>query len=277
MDILNKALGKVRKLESTLTRTVDRAAQQWSRSGPRGPLEVLHAILAAVEERLEPAGRGMRMFPFNKIKVSIPAASREERARFTAVLDEDPTLQERIASHLHDLGCVVPGLHARVVFVAQPAPGWSAPEFHIDFGRASLAELPQHPESSRTHEVKLTVTSGAADKPTYALTLERINLGRCAEVRDSRNRLIRTNHVAFKDGVGATNDTVSRRHAHIDFDESTKSFRIADDRSAHGTAIVRNGRTIGVPSGSRGVRLQSGDEVMLGEARIRVRIAESEQ
>jgi hypothetical protein len=274
MDILTRALGSVRKLESTLTRTVERAAQQWSRSGPRGPLEVLHAILAAVESRLEPAGRGTRMFPFNRIKVSILAASREERARFTAVLDEDPTLQERIINHLHDLGSDVPGLHARVVFVAQAAPDWSAPGFHIDFGRASLAELPQ-PESSFAHELKLTVTSGASDKPTYALTLDRINLGRCAEVRDSRNRLIRTNHVAFKDGVGATNDTVSRRHAHIDYDESTKAFRIADDRSAHGTAIVRNGRTIGVPAGSRGVRLQSGDEVMLGEARFRVRIADS--
>ena len=274
MDILHKALGRVRKLESTLTRTVDRAAQQWSRSGPRGPLEVLHAILVAVEERLEPAGRGTRMFPFNKMKVSVLAATREERTRFSAVLDEDPSLQERIVGHLHDLGCDVPGLHARIVFVAQPASDWSAPEFHIDFGRASLAELPQT-EPSLTPELKLTVTSGAADKPTYALNLERINLGRCAEVRDSRNRLIRTNHVAFKDGAGGTNDTVSRRHAHIDYDEVTKAFRIADDRSAHGTAIVRNGKTIGVPTGSRGVRLHSGDEVMLGEARLRIRIADS--
>ena len=183
-------------------------------------------------------------------------------------------MQERIVSHLHDLGTDVAGLHARIVYVAQPAPDWSAPEFHIDFGRASLAERAQ-PESSFTHEIKLTVTSGAADKPTYTLALERINLGRCAEVRDSRNRLIRTNHVAFKDGVGATNGTVSRRHAHIDYDQDTKGFRIADDRSAHGTAIIRNGRTIGVPAGSRGVRLQSGDELMLGEARLRVRIASS--
>ena len=184
------------------------------------------------------------------------------------------TLQERIASHLHDLGCVVPSLHARVVFVAQPAPGWSAPNF-LDFGRASLAELPQHPESSRTHEVKLTVTSGAADKPTYALTLERINLGRCAEVRDSgtvsSERTTSRSRMAWERPT-----TRSRRHARIDFDESTKSFRIADDRSAHGTAIVRNGRTIGVPSGSRDAT-PVGDEVMLGEARIRVRIAESEQ
>ena len=38
MDIL----GKARKLESKLAQTFDRAAQQWSKSGPRGPLEILH-------------------------------------------------------------------------------------------------------------------------------------------------------------------------------------------------------------------------------------------
>ena len=273
MYILKNALGKVRKLESTLTRSVDRAARQLSRSGPRGPLEVLHAILAAVEERLEPAGRGAHVFPFNRIKVSILAPSRDIRARFSTVLAEDPPLPERISNRLHQLGCEVPGLHVRMAYVSEPSPDWLTPEFHIDFGRASLAGGPV-PLVSPARELKLTITSGSADKPSYALTLERINLGRCAELRDSRNRLIRTNHVVFKDGAGATNDTVSRRHAHIDYDESTKSFRIADDRSAHGTALVRNGRTIGVPAGSRGVRLQSGDEVMLGEARLRVRIAD---
>ena len=273
MHILKNALGKVRKLESSLTRSVDRAAQQWSRSGPRGPLEVLHAILAAIEEQLEPAGRGAHVFPFNRIKVSILAPSRDTRARFSTVLDEDPPLQERISNRLHQLGCDVPGLHVRIAFVAEPSPDWLTPEFHIDFGRASLTDLPM-PQASSAHELKLTITSGSADRPSYALTLERINLGRCAELRDSRNRLIRTNHVVFKDGAGATNDTVSRRHAHIDYDESTKSFRIADDRSAQGTAIVRNGRTIGVPAGARGVRLQSGDEVMLGEARLRVKMSD---
>jgi FHA domain len=273
MYILKNALGKVRKLESRLTRSVDRAAHQWSRSGPRGPLEVLHAILAAVEERLEPAGRGAHVFPFNRIRVSILAPSRDIRARFAIVLDEEPPLQERIANRLHQLGCDVPGLQVRIAYVAEPSPDWLMPECHVDFGRASLADAPASQAS--VPELKLTITSGSADKPSYVLTLERINLGRCAELRDSRNRLIRTNHVAFKDGAGATTDTVSRRQAHIEYDASTKSFRIADDRSAQGTAIVRNGKTIGVPAGARGVRLQSGDEVTLGEARLRVRIADS--
>jgi hypothetical protein len=44
--------------------------------------------------------------------------------------------------------------------------------------------------------------------------------------------------------------------------------RLHDDRSAHGTGIIRGDRTIPVPPGSRGVRLRSGDEIVIGEARL---------
>jgi hypothetical protein len=264
-------LGKARKLESKLAQTIDRAAQQWSKSGPRGPLEVLHGVLEAVDERVEPAGRGKHVFPFNKVKVSVVADSKDARARFAGVLDGRPSLHERITTRLRDTGCDVPSLQIRVIYVTHPEPAWTAPEFHVDFDRGSVAERPQAaPPAGR--ELKLTIVSGAAEKPAYTLTLDRINLGRCAEVRDSRHHLIRTNDVVFKDASGALNDTVSRRHAHIDYSDTTGEFRLFDDRSAHGTTIVRHGKTINVPAGARGVRLQSGDEVALGEARLRVKM-----
>jgi pSer/pThr/pTyr-binding forkhead associated (FHA) protein len=114
--------------------------------------------------------------------------------------------------------------------------------------------------------------NGTAEKSSYAFALPRVNLGRCAEVRDSLSRLVRTNHVAFVDLTGASNHSVSRRHAHIEYVEAARHYRLRDDRSAHGTSIVRNGRTVAVPAGSRGIRLESGDEIVLGEARARVRI-----
>ena len=268
MDILAKA----RRLESRLARTVNRVAQQWSKSGPRGPLEVLHAILEAVEERIEPAGRGTHVFPFNKIKATIVAVSPDARARFSGVLDGTPTLQERIGRKLRDAGCDVSSLHVRVAYVAHADPAWTSPEFHVDFSRGAAQELPPATAPVEVHEIKLTVSTGSAEKPAYALTLDRINLGRCAEVRDSRNRLLRTNQVVFTDAAGAINETVSRAHAHIDCGANGE-HRLFDDRSAHGTSIVRNGKTINVPAGSRGVRLQSGDEVVLGEARLRVKFA----
>jgi hypothetical protein len=271
MGILEKA----RKLESTLTRTVDRAAQQLSRSGPRGPLEIRRAVLEAIEEQLEPAGRGTHVFPFNRIKLSVVAATRDARARLAGVLDEEPTLRERVSDRLRQLGCQVRGLQVKIAYMGQPEPEWMTPEFHVEFDRSAVAEL-ERVERPGGHELRLTIASGSADKQTYALALDRINLGRCADVRDTRNRLIRTNHVVFKDGDTAVNGTVSRCHAHIEYSGRTRDYRISDDRSAQGTSILRDGKTIGVPAGSRGVRLRSGDEVILGEARLRVRIADTD-
>jgi hypothetical protein len=267
MDIL----GKARKLESTLARHFDRAAQQWSKTGPRGPLEVLHGILHAVDERVEPAGRGTHVFPFNRIKVSIVAAARDTRARFASVIDSDPSLQKRIAARLRERGCDPTGVLVRISYVPQAESGWESPEYHVDFSQGAPAEVPA-PEAAQAHEIELTITNGTADKPSYALTMERINLGRCEQVRDNRNRLVRTNHVVFTDATGSTNDTVSRRHAHIDYHERTGDYRLSDDRSAYGTSIVRNGAAIEVPAGSRGIRLQTGDEIVLGEARLKVKL-----
>lgn len=267
MDILRKA----RKVESTLTRTLDRAFQQWTKSAPLEPLETLHAIVDNVEERLEPAGRGRHVFPFNRIKVSILAGSRDIRARYAAVLESDGQLQERIANRLSDARCEPADLQVSVSYVARPGADWTRPEFHVAFDRVTAAERASAQDASAL-DLRLTVTHGSAEKPSYSFSIPRINIGRRAEVRDSRNRLIRTNHLAFTDVDGTTNDTVSRRHAHIDYTGGVE-YRIADDRSAHGTSIVRNGKTIGVPAASRGIRLQSGDEIVLGEARVRVKIS----
>ncbi len=268
MDILSKA----RKMESTLARKFDRALQQWTKSAPLEPLETLHAIVDAVEARLEPAGRGQHVFPFNRIKVSILAESRDSRARFAAVLESDRQLQERIVKKLCDARCEPADLQVSVSYVARSGADWPRPEFYVAFDRVTAAERASAHDASAT-DLRITVTHGSAEKPAYTFSVPRINIGRCAEVRDSRNRLIRTNHLAFTDVNGATNDTVSRRHAHIDYTDGSAEYRISDDHSAHGTSILRNGKTIGVPAASRGIRLQSGDEIVLGEARLRVKIS----
>jgi hypothetical protein len=267
MNILRKA----RKLESEIGRTLDRAAERWAKSGPREPLEIVFRIVDTIERRIEPVGRGKHVFPFNKIKVWMVAASKEGRARLAAVLDSEPTLQDRIVRRLRDSGCDPSGLHVTSAFVARPEPYWHEPEFHVEFDRVAATHLPAA-RNTTAPMLKLTVVNGSAEKPNHAFTLPRINLGRHAEVRDNRNRLIRTNHVVFLDGHETGHHTVSRRHAHIEYAEGTRHYRIVDDRSAQGTSILRNGRAFDVPAGSRGLKLESGDEIVLGDARIRVKI-----
>ena len=270
MDIL----GKARRLESKIARTLDSAAQRVAGTGAREPLEIAHAIVEAVEREVQPAGRGTHVFPFNRLKLSVVAPSREVRARLEAVFDGERLLEDRILDRLRSAGCDVSGLAVKTAYVSQAASQWTNPDFHIEFARVTGAGQVAPHADSLPGGLELTIVHGSAEKAAYMFTLARVDLGRCAEVRDSRNRLIRTNHVAFADGAGDLNQSVSRRHAHIDYAGDSGHYRVYDDRSAHGTGILRNGRTISVPPGSRGIRLQSGDEIVLGEARLRVKIGD---
>ena len=270
MDIL----GKARRLESKIARTLDSAAQRVAGTGTREPLAIAHAIVEALEREVQPAGRGRQVFPFNRLTLSVVAASAEARARLEAVFDGKTPLRERIVDRLRSAGCGITGLAVETVFVPEAESHWTNPDFHIELARVIGADGAGPQSDSRSNGLELTIVHGSAEKAAYTFTLSRIDLGRCAEVRDSRNRLIRTNHVAFADVAGDLNQSVSRRHAHIDYSGEPRYYRVYDDRSAHGTGVLRNGRTITVHPGSRGVRLESGDEIVLGEARLRVRIGD---
>ena len=110
---------------------------------------------------------------------------------------------------------------------------------------------------------------GAAQQQELLLKKKRINLGRLVEVIDADGRFLRKNDVAFRDDALAPNQSVSRAHAHIEFDPEKAVFRLFDDRSAHGTTVIRDGSVISVPQGaSKGIALRHGDEIVLGQARV---------
>ena len=267
MSILEKA----RRLESRIAGKLDQATKGFVRSGDREPLEIVHAILDAVEREIQPAGRGKRAFPFNRIELSVVAPSREARGRLEGAFAGDTPLPARIMERLRSAGCSTPNIVVSINYVPRAQKTWPAREFDVAFARVAEPEVESAAVDSKPERLEVTVLRGVTEQRTYSFLATRIDLGRCAEVRDSRNRLIRTNHVAFTEGSGDVNQSVSRRHAHIAYESSTGYFRLHDDGSGHGTGIVREGRTVAVPRGSRGVRLRSGDEIILGEARVRVR------
>ena len=263
-------LARARKLETVIARTFSDAVNRIAPSGAREPLEIVHAILDLVEEEVHPAGRGACVFPFNRLKISVVASTREERARFEAVFDETPTLHDRILQRVRAAGCEVPDLSAKIVFVSEAAAGWMNPQFHVEFARTPQMAAVVAP-APLPRRLELAVVRGTAEPSTYLFTQARVDIGRCAQVRDRAHRLIRTNHVAFADEDTGVNESVSRCHAHVEYDSHSGDYRIYDDRSAHGTGVLRNGRTLAV-SGARGIRLLSGDQIVLGEACPRVTI-----
>jgi len=267
--------GKARQLERTLTRSVEAAIGELVGREDPTPLEIIHAALDRAEQEVIEIGRGRRVFPFNRVTLQIAGArDREGKARVEAVLSGPPSVGERLEERLRHAGCTVPAVTVRTVFVAAPASGWANPRFNVLFDR--VAEASPAPVSSPPPAVvprlKLTVVKGRAAQRVYVFTGGRVEIGRQVEVVDRHQRVLRTNHVAFSEEEADENLSVSRRHAHITFEDRDGAYRIWDDRSARGTTIVRGGRTVRVPASARGTRLLSGDEIVLGRARVRVTI-----
>jgi hypothetical protein len=271
MDIIRN----LQKLESDLARRIDEATHRVAPSSLREPLEIVHAIVDIVEKRIEPSGRGKYVFPFNQIRVCIASDSAETRARFEAVFEAAPTLRERILERIEASGCEQSHLSFSIGYADTAEVHWTTPFFDVEFERLDVLPPSSAPRQSASPSLNLMVEKGVTDKPVYVFNASCINIGRCSEVRDSRNRLIRTNHVVFTDNAEEPNMSVSRSHAHIGRTESSGDYRLYDDQSAHGTSIVRNGQTIAVPSGPRGVRLQADDDIVLGDACLHVELERS--
>jgi hypothetical protein len=267
MDVL----GKARRLESAIAVRLDQIAKGLVRSRTREPLEIVFAILEAVEQRIEPTGRGARVFPFNRVEVSVVAPSLEARGRLDAIFEGDTPLQAKVLDRLRSAGCSPIDVVIEVRYVDAAEASWSVPEFDLQFARIARPETERRDLDSDPALIEIRAVVGEMERWSVSLAAPRIDIGRGAEVRDYRNRLIRTNHVVFTEGGGGVNETVSRAHAHIAYEPPTGRFRLHDDGSEHGTGIIRGGTTISVLRGTRGVRLEPDDEVVLGEARVRVK------
>ena len=233
-------------------------AGEETRSGPE-IIEIQRAILDDLESRIERLPRDRRVFPFNDVTVKVSPPSPERRAAFEVVFLQDESLQHEIPRYLREKGAEVP---ADLQFHAEVLDG-AAPFQVICRNRSAAAVDP----SAAMPTVRLQVLEGDAEAPEYALTQRRIHLGRMQAVRDSAQRVIRKNDVAFTES-----GSISRAHAHIEYDSDARCFRLFDDGSRFGTSVVRDGAMIRVPAGAaRGLKLTPGDEIHLGNARIAFR------
>jgi hypothetical protein len=271
MDIV----GKARRLERRIARSLEAAVGEFAGVTATEPLEIIYQALDRAEQEIQHTGRGRRTFPYTRVRllVPIPAKDRQARARFTAVAEGPPSVGDRLTTRLEAAGVSAFRGTVDIEFVARPAAGWKDPRFELDFLREPLPPPVARPTS--IPELKVAVITGKATHRAYTFTGGRVDLGRRAEVLDAKGRVVRTNHVAFLEEGHTANGSVSRRHAHIQFVPLAREYRLMDDRSAHGTGVVRRGKTIAVHPGPRGVRLEDGDEIMLGQAKLRVTIAEA--
>jgi hypothetical protein len=289
-------LDKVVRIEKTIEKLAAR------KDAPVTALEIRRAILDDVEEQVTPAGRSRRVFPYDEVAIEVLGGDSRSRtattarrasgpalparAELEAVLDPDAGFLEAIRDRLQEAGCERPGrLNVSVTVLRKARPDWKAgilfrvaytrtpsPAAHQPPVREGAATQPAAPSADAARPAQIVVLEGDATKKAYTLSGERTNIGRLAEVTDRHRRVVRRNQIVFLDADSETSQTVSRAQAHIRFTPPAE-YRLFDDHSSYGTRIVRGGRMIELPSGSpRGARLQAGDEIYFGRARVMFQI-----
>jgi len=259
-----------------------RIGRQWSRlrgvfDAPLGadaaPLEICAAVLDDLERRIQPAGGGRRRFPYTRIVVHVSQPGASVPALEAALDGLDAGLRKR----LEELECDVPDtLHVAAACVTQPPDGWSDGQlFSIECGREEPEAAPAAARGRSSLQV--TVVQGAAHEASYRFDEPAVYVGRTLEAVDRAGR-VRRNHIAFLETVDGITETVGRAHACFRRSENTGEYRIFDEGSSNGTWVVRRGSAILVPPRDpRGVRVESGDEVRIGRALIRVSVGAEEE
>jgi hypothetical protein len=217
-------------------------------------IELQDAILDDVHSRIQTLRRGRRAFPYNEVVFRLLARDETQRATLYASFIEGNRLQQLIEKQLRGEGVEVAADLNLQIEILDDAEAHSAGPFASYRVREKAKPLAEGPRPMR-----FTLIDGAV----FTAAGTRVHFGRVAEVLDDRRRVVRRNEVVVEQ-----DDSVSRAHAHIQFQEG--EYRLFDDGSTYGTSIIHEGRLIDVPkAGSRGIKVSDGDEIYLGRARLR--------
>jgi len=243
------------KLEKLLERGLDRLRHPQT---GRELIEAIPEVLDDVEDRLESSGGRGRVFPYERVLVAFQVATADRVAARALIAD----LPERIRRRLRLRGCEPPAeLEVNVRFTTAKGEDWGDRLFRIWYRRKRVGapSRPLAPPPPPPAPLHLVVLRGRTADKEHQLALARINLGRLERVGSSTGKA-RKNHVWF----AASEDTVSRAHAHIERIDG--SYLLFDEGSASGTRVLRAGEEIELmPRASRGVRLFDGDRIELGK------------
>jgi len=231
------------------------------------PLELLQAALDELERKVQPAGRGRRIFPYQRVIVRIAQRGADPVAVDAVFRD----LERRLRERLRELKCETPEQIDASVAVVETSGDEQKPLLKVECfsepgAHADAAASTQYPS------LRIAVVKGQCAESEYLFEEPLVAIGRTAEPTDAFGQ-IRCNHVAFLEVRDGVNETVGRAHARLQFDEASGHYQLFNEGSSNPTSILRGGRMIPVPPRDpRGVRVQSGDSVQVGRAVLRLTI-----
>jgi hypothetical protein len=229
------------------------------------PLELLQAALDELEGQAQPSGRGSRLFPYTRVVVHVtqPAA---DRAAIEAVFGQlDARLRERLA----EIRCEFPASLTASVSVTDSVNGHD-PLLRVECTNDDPASRGRDPRE--LPELQIRVLKGQCDRADYTFTEDVVSIGRGAELSDAFGR-VRRNHIVFLDVRDGITETVGRAHARLELDPAAGAYLLFNESGSNPTFLLRGGRSLRVtPRDRRGVRVESGDEVQLGRAVIKLAV-----
>jgi pSer/pThr/pTyr-binding forkhead associated (FHA) protein len=262
----------------SLLRKIEKSLDQRLRSifsggdaepGAREAVELYRDALDQIASRATAGKRGDRVFPFNRVTIELAAENTERKAVLETLFDVGQ-LGDDIRTMLKEERVTPP----EDLTVAVKYPEGALLEMRIVCERVEPPEKAAagtiaHP-TVEVVPARLVTLTGVSSAAEFTLDRHSINLGREQEISDTLGRTIRRNELFFPEAAHEANPSVSRSHAHIRFDASSGDWRIFDDGSSIGTTLFREGRRIDVPAhAGRGVALRPGDEIYLGQVRLR--------
>lgn len=231
-------------------------------------LEIRRELLSEFRDQIHPTGNGRFTFPYPIVYVQLAAAGEAHRNILESSFVGNNDLEHDVCALLSEAGCAPPaGFSVEVTVIEDALLARTHRPFRIEYSIPS-APAPASGAVVRSPAM-LTVLRGEADPQEYVIQSDRTYLGRLREVVSDTGSLRRRNDVAFAENEG----TVSREHAFISYDSEARAYRLHDSRSQRGTSVFRDSREVRVPRGTaRGLELRSGDEIHLGEARLKFEI-----
>ena len=227
--------------------------------------EIRFAILDQVREKSYRSG-GKKVFPFNIVRLHLRGVEDSRAPVFTGKFFRNYFEQE-LRRHLDKSECRYPDDLSMEVQVLRELPTPSQPWLWVE------VESRERPPAAPPPVARLVVVEGQPNRAEVPLDKPRINIGRVVDVYRSAG-LHRRNDLAFIEDT-EINRTVSREHAHIIYDPSTREYRLFNDRwykrdepgvPACGIWIVRDGLSQEVHRTTRGAKLEPGDEIHFGKA-----------
>jgi hypothetical protein len=225
--------------------------------------EIRLAVLDRIREKSYRSG-GKKVFPYDLLRVEMRGVEESRRDVFAGRFFRK-YIEQEVRSALRDGGCRFPD-NLRVD--VEPLPGMPKPGeawLLVEIGSQERADSASKPVG------KLTVRQGDANAAEIRLEKPRTYIGRVVDVYRAEG-FFRRNDLAFEADT-EINRSVSREHAHIQYDRAAAEYRLFNDRWYQrgmpgdcATWIVRDGMSQEVHRTARGTKLEPGDEIHFGKA-----------